>query len=59
MSPIEERLNSIVLLGHYNRENNEVAEFTVPHQSITALMLLRKSVRHMRSKFGRRAVARF
>ena len=46
--------NSIVLSEHYNRENNEVVEFPVPHQSITAFMLLRKSVCLMRSKFGRR-----
>jgi hypothetical protein len=28
--------------GHYNRENNEVVEFTVAHQSTTELMLSRK-----------------
>ena len=27
---------------HYNRENNEVVEFPVAHQSIAELMLLRK-----------------
>jgi hypothetical protein len=35
-----------VLYEHYNRENNAVVEFHVPHQSITAFLLLRKSVPH-------------
>src|SRR4029077_8725087 len=48
--------NRIVRHWHYNRENNEVVELPVAHQSITEFMLLRKSVCLMRSKFGRRAV---
>ena len=50
--------NRIVRYWHYNRDNNEVVELPVTHQSITAFMLLRKSVCLMRCKFGRRAVPR-
>src|SRR3984885_4962933 len=46
----------IVRSWHYNRENNEVVELPVAHQSITEFMQLRKSVCLMRCKFGRRAV---
>jgi len=51
--------NRIVRHQHYNRENNEVVELPVAHQSITEFMLLRKSLCLMRSKSGRRAVPRY
>ena len=35
--------NKIVRNRHYNRENNEVVELPVAHQSITEFVLLRKS----------------
>src|SRR5258708_30294142 len=36
--------NRIVLQRYYNRDNNEVVEFSVLHQSIGEFMLLRKSI---------------
>jgi NADPH:quinone reductase-like Zn-dependent oxidoreductase len=35
--------NVIVHRGHYHRENNEVVELLIAHQSITELMFLRLS----------------
>ena len=51
--------NIIVRQGYYNRDNNEVVEFSVLHQDMRKFMFLRKSVCLMRCEFGRRAVPRF